>query len=599
MLRNTLHHIIIRCCLLLFLLPIYVSGQDWEQVRNLKKAEIDVYWFTSVPFIYADQNGELAGVEYEMMMAFKDYLKRRYQVDITLNWIEAESFSGIMDRLKETDRSNQFGVSAFSITEERLNQFQFSSPYLPDITVLVSSQGTPIVQNYEELRRMINGMEAITIKGTNYERMLQNLRTEMEVPFEISYIESDKNILENIGQAGNRFGFIDLPIYMMLIKDGGGLIRQNLFTERGTGYGIIMPKKSDWHIPFNNFLSDPVYKKRIGEIISDHLGMELFQFIDNIYGDDQISTSILTKEKELQLEQIRNANLKLEQEQSTRRLLITWIVIIVVFLIVTGGLYLVNRRKKRLLMQKNRQIEAQQRQLVNRNAQLTALNEEKNNLVKILAHDLRSPLSQIIMLADILGQSSNGLSEEDKGLLGKIGTGATHLNQLITKILDGDVLEGKPLRVMREQLDVPLLMIDIVERYRPMAESKQISLKVFQNLDKPLIQTDHLLLLQVLENLVSNALKFSPPGTTVSLEAETKQKHVLFKVTDQGPGFTEEDKKMAFGKFQKLSAKPTGGETSLGLGLSIVKKYAADLGGEVWLESKEGMGSAFFVRLPV
>ncbi len=577
---------------------MYSEAEDWEQVRNLKKAEIDVYWFTSVPFIYEDKNGELTGVEYEMMMAFKDYLKRRYQVDVTLNWIEADSFSGIMDRIERAEKNNILGVSAFSITEERLNRFQFSSSYLPDITVLVSSQGTPIVQNYEELRRMITGMEAVTIKGTNYERMLQNLRTQMEVPFEITYIHSDKNILETIGQAGNRFGFIDLPIYMMLIKDGGELIRQNLFTERGTGYGIIMPKMSDWHIPINNFLSDPEYKKRIGEIMANHMGEELFHFIDNIYGDDQISTSILTKEKELQLAQIHNANLKLEKEQSLRHVLIVGIAITSVFMLTISVLFVQNRRKNRLLVRQNGQIEEQQQQLLNRNEQLLALNEEKNNLVKILAHDLRAPLSQIIMLADILGDATSALSEEDKNLLSRIGTSAGHLNQLIAKILDTDVLEGKSLKIMREQVDVAPFLHELIERYQPMAASKQIMLQTATEEATLILHTDHLLLTQVLENLITNAIKFSPADTTVEVAAFSEQQSVVFRITDQGPGFTAEDKAHLFERFHKLSAQPTGSEQSLGLGLSIVKKYVTDLGGEVWLASEHGKGSSFFVKLP-
>ncbi|NQZ78755.1 MAG: ATP-binding protein, partial [Ekhidna sp.] len=79
--------------------------------------------------------------------------------------------------------------------------------------------------------------------------------------------------------------------------------------------------------------------------------------------------------------------------------------------------------------------------------------------------------------------------------------------------------------------------------------------------------------------------------------AECAYDSVLFKICDEGPGFSERDKKMMFNRFQKLSAKPTGGESSTGLGLSIVKKYVQDLGGKVWVESVEGAGATFFVKL--
>ena len=106
-----------------------------------------------------------------------------------------------------------------------------------------------------------------------------------------------------------------------------------------------------------------------------------------------------------------------------------------------------------------------------------------------------------------------------------------------------------------------------------------------------------MLLFLILENLLSNAVKFSPSGSTITMEALEKNDQINISVTDQGPGFTEEDKALIFNRFQKLSARPTGDETSTGLGLSIVKKYVTDLGGELWLESEIGKGSTFFVSL--
>ena len=97
--------------------------------------------------------------------------------------------------------------------------------------------------------------------------------------------------------------------------------------------------------------------------------------------------------------------------------------------------------------------------------------------------------------------------------------------------------------------------------------------------------------------LYSNAVKFSESDTAIQLITDCAYDSVTFKVCDEGPGFSEEDKKKAFNRFQKLSAKPTAGESSTGLGLSIVKKYVQDLGGKIWLESEEGKGTTFFVKL--
>jgi len=580
-------------------------SQTWVQAQESKTAALDVYWFTSVPFIYEEQ-GQLKGLEHDLLVEFSEYLSETHGVELSIRWIEAESFHSILDIMKNPEKPNILGASAFSITEDRKQYLKFSEAYLPDITVLVTGQGTPIARTYQELKEMLDGRVAVTIKGTNYENLLRNLKDQLNIDFETLHIHSDQNILDNIAEDENRFGFIDLPIYLMLIKKGGDLTRQNLYNVRGTGYGVTMPKSSDWQTPFNQFLSDPRYHEKVGLIISRYLGAELYEFIENLYGGTEIGTSILTKEKELQLALIKNANLKLQKDRNVKRVLILGITFVSIFLGVIGFLFFKNRRNTRLLVMQKDQIEEQQNdirqkneQLMNRNMQLIALNEEKNVLMKVFAHDLRSPLGHIIGLSDFLNAHAEQMSEEDKELLTQIGTGAKRINQMISKILDVEVAEGARSIVLREQVDITQITQDIVSRYRAAAAQKSIEIESTHRHGDQTIETDHMLLFLVLENLVSNAVKFSNANTRVRLETDRQEGAVLFKVCDQGPGFSEEDRSLLFNRFQKLSAKPTGGEQSIGLGLSIVKKYVGDLGGKVWLETPNGTGSTFIVSLPV
>jgi signal transduction histidine kinase len=589
----------------LFLIPSLAMSQTWGQDQKSKTATLDVYWFTSVPFIYEEQ-GQLKGLEYDLLMEFSEYLHETHGVELSIRWIEAESFHSILDIMKNPENPNILGTSAFSITEDRKQYLNFSEAYLPDITVLVTGQGTPIAKTYQELKEMLDGRVAVTIKGTNYENLLQNLKDQLNIDFETLHIHSDQNVLDNIAEDENRFGFIDLPIYLMLIKKGGDLTRQNLYNVRGTGYGVTMPKSSDWQAPFNQFLSDARYHEKVGLIISRYLGAELYEFIENLYGGTEIGTSILTKEKELQLALIKNANLKLQKDRNVKRVLILGITFVSIFLGVIGFLFFKNRRNTRLLVMQKDQIEEQQKdirqkneQLMNRNMQLIALNEEKNVLMKVFAHDLRSPLGHIIGLSDFLNAHAEQMSEEDKELLTQIGTGAKRINQMISKILDVEVAEGARSIVLREQVDITQITQDIVSRYRAAAAQKSIEIELMHRHGDQIIETDHMLLFLVLENLVSNAVKFSNAKTRVRLETDRQEGAVLFKVCDQGPGFSEEDRSLLFNRFQKLSAKPTGGEQSIGLGLSIVKKYVGDLGGKVWLETPNGTGSTFIVSLPV
>ncbi len=579
-------------------------ADSWVKARQNEAAKLNLYWYTSVPFIGMEDD-KLVGIEYDLMMEFRKYIADRYDIDLELNWIEAESFSNIMEVVQSSGLQNTLGVSAFSITPERKNVMNFTRSYLPDVTVLVSSKGTPIYETYTEVYEMLNTMTAITIKGTSYEKILLDLKSELDVDFPIKYIESDRNILVNIGKESDQFGFIDLPIYLMLIKNGGELTRQNFFTFKGTGYGFIMPKTSDWNIPLNEFLSDPASQPRIKEIISDHLGSELYDFIAQLEKEEQVGTSILVKEKELQLALIQNANLRLQQEKSFRQLLTVGIVISMMFIIIIGSLFYKNQKTTRVLQLQKSQIESQQKdirekneQLVSRNAQLLSLNEEKNNLTRILAHDLRSPLGQIIGLTDLLAKSKSQLNDEEKKIFTQIGESADRIDKMISKILNNEAMNGSPIPILEEEIDANKVLEDVKYRYQDKANAKKIALVLHKTSGESILKSDHLLLLQIMENLVSNAIKFSNQETRIDIGAKEMDGNIVFTIKDQGPGFTEEDKIMMFTRYQTLSAKPTGDESSTGLGLSIVKKYTKDLKGKIWLETEPGNGSTFFVQFP-
>ena len=588
--------------LLCLLGPSCVSATSWKQAIKEKETEIDLYWYTSIPFIKQEENGNYAGIEYEIVLAFKDYLRERHSVDLRLNWIEAESFNNIFEMVRDTTRNNVVGVSAFSITEERQTFAQFSDPYLPDVMVLVSSEGTQIVQSLDEIDLMMSGMVAVTIEGTTYEKELIKMRDQLGVDFELYFIGSDQNILTYISQADNRFGFIDLPIYLMLVKEGGELVRQNFFTVEGTGYGLIMPKNSDWNIPFNEFLKDKKYRSRVDAIMAKHLGSELFNFLENMRGD--LGTSILTEEKRMQLELIRNANTLLHRERTYKRLVGIAAIGFLVLFSVIGSLFLKNRKATKVLLEQKAQIENQKEdihrkndQLLNRNRKLKELNEKKSSLVQMLAHDLRSPLSQITGMSDLAAKSAK-VDDEEKELILGIQSGAERMNKMISKLLDFEVVEGRQ-EVLRERISSSSMVKEVYDRYKSEALSKKLEFFFDPGKKEVVLETDHLMLLQVLENLVSNAIKFSEEGGLVVLSSQVEEKEVVFHVKDEGPGFTKTDLKGMYSPFKKLSAKPTAGEVSTGLGLSIVKKCVEELGGKIQVETEEGKGTNFMVALPI
>lgn len=589
------------CLLLVCFNNLY--SQSWEEAKTNKSASIDIYWYVSRPFIYENGNGTLTGIEYELVELFSEFLQEKHKVQLEANWKEARSFSNIMEEVNQASNPNTFGASAFSITPSRQEVLQFTDPYLPDIAVLVSSQGSAIVQTPEEIDQMMRQMEAVTIAGTTYENFLLDLQQRLSFEFELMYIDSDQNVLDKISQASNRFGYIDLPIYLMRIKRGGDLTRQNIFTIRGTGYGLIMPKDSDWAVPFNEFLQETKYRTRIDAIFSEYLGPELFEFLEELETETQLGTSILTKEKELQLELIRNAQLRIAEQESYNRLLLGGTIFSLIAGLIILWLFIRNRRTTRELVVRKDEIENQQmalqeksQQLIARNAGLIALNEEKNNFVRILAHDLRSPLSQIIGIADILRTEHEESEELRKNLLTKISESGLRINEMIDKILNVESLENSDSPTVLEQVKVAPLLEEVAQRFASRAREKGIGISI-NNCDKEFeLLSDHVLLLQILDNLMSNAIKFSPRQAQVTIGAQISKQKLIFKIEDQGPGFSEADQALMFNKFQKLSAQPTGNESSTGLGLSIVKRYVEELKGKIWFETEVGKGTTFFVQ---
>jgi signal transduction histidine kinase len=233
-----------------------------------------------------------------------------------------------------------------------------------------------------------------------------------------------------------------------------------------------------------------------------------------------------------------------------------------------------------------------------RTAELVALNEEKNLLIGLVAHDLRGPVGRVNALVDMIRLGSHNLTPEQHEYLQMILESNEHLLSLIDRILNVEAIEAGSFTLSPECIDVAALLHEQLADFRAAAARKHITLES-HGLHEPVPGTiDRNFFIQILENLLSNALKFSYPGTRVFVRMRTDEAWLYLEVQDEGPGLSAADHARLFGKFQRLSARPTGGEPSSGLGLSIVKKYVELMQGKVWCESEKGKGAMFVVQLP-
>lgn len=229
----------------------------------------------------------------------------------------------------------------------------------------------------------------------------------------------------------------------------------------------------------------------------------------------------------------------------------------------------------------------------------------KQELLSIAAHDLKNPLAAIMGVAemtDICLQRvpPRYIPDATRKLFSKIPRYAHNMLRIIEEVLKADAVERIGMQVADAPFNASEAAAEVVEFNRFAAKKKGITIhyvceKAF------FVKGDRDRLMEALDNLVSNAVKYSPPGARVdvALGCDLRQTRLRFSVTDEGPGLSEQDQAKLFQKFQKLTAKPTAGESSTGLGLSIVKHIVEAHGGAVTCESEAGFGATFAVEIPI
>lgn len=229
------------------------------------------------------------------------------------------------------------------------------------------------------------------------------------------------------------------------------------------------------------------------------------------------------------------------------------------------------------------------------NEQLVHLNNEKNEFLGIAAHDLKNPLTVIAGSAEMitLTKDQNKITRLSKNIAGA----ANRMTQLITDLLNVNAIEQGKFSSNVEKCDMQVIVEQCVENNQSAATRKEITFRVGTSAGV-WAKADRAATVQILDNLISNALKYSPPNTTVRVHTLPERDTILVTVRDEGPGITEEDQKKLFQKFTRLSARPTGGESSTGLGLAIVKRLAEAMSGSIHCQSTIGLGATFMLRLP-
>lgn len=258
-------------------------------------------------------------------------------------------------------------------------------------------------------------------------------------------------------------------------------------------------------------------------------------------------------------------------------------------------------KQQALLKQQSKEIEQNNQVLFKQNNDLEALLVEKNEFLGIVSHDLKNPLQSIKMAAHLLKTDTSLTKNEVSEFSADILTSSARMFDLIKNLLDANAVEQGKVKVSYDNFDAGSIIDSVVSTYEHRAKDKGISIIVEKPSHPIFMYGDSGLSLQVLDNLISNAVKYSPHNSTVKVKIDTDSENSMGTVCveDEGPGLSAADQTKLFDKFSRLTPKPTGGEHSTGLGLSIAKKLTEMMGGTVSCDSELGKGCRFTFALPL
>lgn len=340
-------------------------------------------------------------------------------------------------------------------------------------------------------------------------------------------------------------------------------------------------------------------EKETGNFEDAFEAMVLFQMMSDSISSEEAAKQITLLEAKFEFEQERDsiqfanekARLLLDQRIKTQRStqiagLIAVVVLIIVIVILS--------RYSRLKIESNKRLSVLNDEIQRRNESLSALNDEKNNLIGIVAHDLQNPLSGIVSAVDLFDPKD--LKDDQKKLMELIQMSSSRMLSMIRDILNVEAIEKNVETANIKSYNLSNAVHDVCNRFLDQAKAKRINLCIAVE-PGILVLADERYAVQIVENLVSNAIKFSPEGKEIGVKLTVNEDKVILAVIDNGPGLSDQDMEKLFQRFQRLSAKPTGNENSTGLGLSIVKQLVEKMGGKIWCESELGRGASFFVEL--
>ena len=248
----------------------------------------------------------------------------------------------------------------------------------------------------------------------------------------------------------------------------------------------------------------------------------------------------------------------------------------------------------------NNELVNLQRELSKKNMELAKLNRLKNQFLGMAAHDLRNPLAAILSQSEyLIEELKDKIPDEETGFLKSILKSSFFMLSLVEDLLDVSKIESGNLNLIKKSIDIIPFIQEIIKLNNILAKKKNIQINLKSEISSLMVLIDFQKITQVINNLLTNAVKFSHPNSEITLSVNLENESVKISIKDSGTGILGTDLQEIFAPFNKAASRGTSGEKSTGLGLSICKKIVEGHNGTIWVESEINKGSAFSFSLPI
>jgi len=256
--------------------------------------------------------------------------------------------------------------------------------------------------------------------------------------------------------------------------------------------------------------------------------------------------------------------------------------------------YIKIQKQKEAIEAQSLNIQDAKEKLEEQNFELLHLNEEKNHLLSVVVHGLKNPLTSSLTMIDMITNDPDKMCDENREYAEIIQNSLLRMNKMINQVLDINVIESKVYQLNMEKINLKEVIEKISNIYKHTIEQKELEFKL--SLEELHAELNEVYILQIVDNLISNAIKYTPAKKSVSIGLAAKNGKILLEVKDTGIGIPKQLLPDLFDQYEHKKNHLQQLDPDTGLGLAIVKKYVTAMNGRVWCESEPDQGSSFFIE---